>query len=78
VSKYDVMVLAGRSNFRVTHQFYLAVGDDLVDRAGSTDAQAFGKNLARLARAPPEHRNKKGRQAEVLSSTQLTKRGRRN
>ncbi len=33
LSEYDVMTLAGHSNFSTTHRFYLAVADDLVVRA---------------------------------------------
>jgi len=33
LSEYDVMTLAGHPNFATTHRFYLAVVDDLVDRA---------------------------------------------
>ncbi|MCL5279282.1 MAG: hypothetical protein M1376_05180, partial [Planctomycetes bacterium] len=33
VSEYEVMVLAGHANFATTHRFYLAVADDLLDRA---------------------------------------------
>lgn len=48
MSERDVMVLAGHSSFQTTHQFYLAVADDLVDRA----RQAISQNLARTWRAP--------------------------
>ena len=33
LSEYDVMTLAGHSDFETTHRFYLAVADDLVGRA---------------------------------------------
>ena len=33
LSEYDVMTLAGHADFETTHRFYLAVADDLVDRA---------------------------------------------
>ena len=29
MSEYDVMKLAGHADFKTTHQFYLAVSDDL-------------------------------------------------
>ena len=32
LSEYDVMTLAGHSDFATTHRFYLAVADDLVTR----------------------------------------------
>ncbi len=47
MSEYKVMTLAGHSNFATTHQFYLAVADDLMDTARETMAQTIGKNLAR-------------------------------
>ena len=33
LSEYDVMTLVGHVNFETTHKFYLAVADDLMDRA---------------------------------------------
>ena len=33
LTEYDVMTLAGHSDFATTHRFYLAVADDLIDRA---------------------------------------------
>jgi integrase len=33
LSEYDVMTLAGHANFATTHRFYLAVADDLLQRA---------------------------------------------
>jgi integrase len=33
LSEYNVMTLAGHSDFETTHRFYLAVADDLVARA---------------------------------------------
>ena len=33
LSEYDVMTLAGHSDFETTHRFYLAVADDLIARA---------------------------------------------
>jgi len=48
----NVRVLAGHSSFTTTHRFYLAVADDLVDRAREAVAQGIGKNLARIWYAP--------------------------
>jgi integrase len=39
MSENDVMVLAGHSNFATTHDFYLAVANDLVARARRASAQ---------------------------------------
>ena len=36
MSEYDVMKLAGHSDFRTTHKYYLVVKADLVDRQGYT------------------------------------------
>lgn len=45
MSEYDVMKLAGHSSFSTTHQFYLAVADDLVDRARRATAQSLSQKL---------------------------------
>lgn len=47
LSEYEVMRLAGHSDFNTTHRFYLAVSDSLLDRA--RQAAEIG---AQLARAP--------------------------
>jgi integrase len=47
LSEYEVMRLAGHSDFNTTHRFYLAVSDNLLGRA--RQAAEIG---ARLARAP--------------------------
>lgn len=39
MSEHDVMKLAGHSSFATTHQFYLAVSSDLVDRARAAVCQ---------------------------------------
>lgn len=48
MSENDVMVLAGHSNFATTHEFYLAVADDLVDRARRATAQSINDNLLQI------------------------------
>ena len=48
MSENDVMVLAGHSNFATTHEFYLAVADDLVDRARQATAQSFNKKVLQI------------------------------
>lgn len=52
MKEFDVMNLAGHSSFSTTHKFYLAVADDLVDRARRVTAKVLGKNLARTWHAP--------------------------
>jgi integrase len=48
MSENDVMVLAGHSNFATTHEFYLAVADDLVDRARKAAACSINQNLLQI------------------------------
>ena len=52
MSEHDVMTLAGHSSFSTTHAFYLAVADDLVDRARVAAEQSVDKNLAHIWHAP--------------------------
>ncbi len=78
LKEYEVMRLAGHSKFETTHRFYLAVADDLVDRARQASDAAVGQVLARAWRAPliPPG-NEEGQQTQVLAGPQLTQRGRR-
>jgi len=48
MSENDVMVLAGHSNFATTHDFYLAVADDLVDRARLASANSIDQKLLQI------------------------------
>ena len=50
MSEYDVMTLAGHSSFATTHKFYLAVADDLIQRARAATAQGLCKNWDVLGR----------------------------
>jgi integrase len=53
LTEYDVMQLAGHSEFSTTHRFYLAVRSDLIDRARAATVAAMGASFGtRLARAP--------------------------
>ena len=52
LSEFEVMKLAGHSDFKTTHQFYLAVADDLLDRAREVTVKILGKNLAHIWHAP--------------------------
>ena len=54
MSEYDVMVLAGHSNFATTHKFYLAVTDDLVHRARVATAQGMRQKVVRFGTRPLE------------------------
>jgi integrase len=55
LSEYEVMRLAGHASFSTTHEFYLAVREDLVDhgRAASTKAMA-AISVANLLQQPSE------------------------
>ena len=52
MSEHDVMVLAGHSSFATTHEFYLAVADDLVHRARVATAQGLRQKLVRFGTPP--------------------------
>ena len=52
MTEHDVMTLAGHSSFATTHASYLAVADDLVDRARVSAGQGVGKDLAHIWHAP--------------------------
>jgi integrase len=45
MSEHDVMVLAGHASFATTHEFYLAVADDLVNRARTATEQGLRQKL---------------------------------
>ncbi|MBN2455197.1 MAG: tyrosine-type recombinase/integrase [Sedimentisphaerales bacterium] len=45
MSEHDVMVLARHSSFATTHEFYLAVADDLVDRARAATVQGLRQKM---------------------------------
>ena len=52
MSEHDVMVLAGHASFATTREFYLAVADDLVDRARVATAQGMRQRLVRFGTRP--------------------------
>lgn len=52
MTEYDVMKLAGHSEFSTTHKYYLAVRDDLIDRARLATARGLCKKLIGYG-APP-------------------------
>ncbi len=52
MSEHDVMTLAGHASFETTHRFYLAVADDLVDRARAAADAGLGRKLRRICGAP--------------------------
>ena len=63
LSEHDVMVLAGHSSFQTTHNFYLAVADDLVDRARKATAQGLSKKVVHFGARGNFPKNKKGQAA---------------
>ena len=79
LKEYEVMRVAGHAKFETTHRFYLAVADDLVDRARQASDAALGQVLARAWHAPlNRHGKEEGCQTQVLDSLQLMERGRRD
>ncbi len=58
--EYDVMNLAGHAEFETTRRFYLAVREDLLQRARLASAEALGRDfVAHLLRTNPEAQNQK-------------------
>jgi integrase len=53
LSEFEVMKLAGHSNFSTTHRFYLRVRDDMIDRARRASTRVTRADLARIWHAPP-------------------------
>jgi integrase len=52
MSEHDIMTLAGHSSFSTTHDFYLAVADDLVTRARVAADRSLSSDLLRTCCAP--------------------------
>ncbi|OQY06093.1 MAG: hypothetical protein B6I25_04605 [Planctomycetales bacterium 4572_13] len=52
MSEYDVMVLSGHSSFATTHEFYLAVADDWVDRARVATTQGLRQKMVHFGVHP--------------------------
>jgi len=52
MGEFDVMVLAGHGSFDTTHEFYLAIREDMLARARQATSRAVGQNLARAWHAP--------------------------
>ena len=61
LAEYDVMNLAGHAEFETTHRFYLAIREDLLQRARKATAQAMGNtfvaNLLQQSSKPSESQN---------------------
>ena len=52
MKELEIMKLAGHSSFETTHKFYLAVEDDLIDKARDAKSRTLDKILARTWHAP--------------------------
>jgi len=58
------MVLAGHSNFETTHKFYVAISQDLLDRARGASLQTLNPDfVAHLLRTPISAQSKKSQSA---------------
>ena len=68
------MYLAGHSDFETTHQFYLAVREDLLQRARIASAEALnGDFVAHLLRAPlGAQKELDSKCGKLLNSSELT------
>ena len=73
MSEYDVMTLAGHSSFATTHQFYLAVADDLIHRARVATAKGLCQKLVRFGTRPVfDHQQKKASSHNCLPQNNLS------
>jgi hypothetical protein len=73
LSEFDVMTMAGHSSFETTRRFYLAIRNDLIDRARTASSKAMsGISVANLLQVPFSSPSKKCCQIQVLDSKQLT------
>lgn len=53
LSEFEVMKLAGHSNFSTTHKFCLWVRDDMIDRARKANIRFTNGDLTRIGHASP-------------------------
>ena len=61
LSEFEVMTLAGHSKFETTRNFYLAVSNDLVERARAVSGMTISPNsVTHLSRTPEIVQNEKG------------------
>jgi len=73
LSEYDVMKLAGHSDFGTTHRFYLAVRRDLLDRARRASEATMNRDFGtHLARTLISEKNEEGRQSQVVENPRVT------
>ena len=73
MSEHDVMTLAGHLSFLTTHEFYLAVADDLVHRARVATVQGLRQKLVHFGAHPIfDHQQKKASSRNYLPQPDLT------
>jgi len=48
ISEYDVMKLAGHADFTTTHKFYLAIADDILERARLANTRGLCQNVLQI------------------------------
>jgi len=77
--EFDVMKMAGHSNFETTRNFYLVIRNDLLDRARQASTEGMKSiSVANLLQMPFEAKNKKVLPTQVFDSTGLTKHARQD
>lgn len=69
--EFDVMKLAGHSSFETTHQFYLAIRGDLVDRARAASEKVAGRNLSLTCPSPPKKATRQEIDTNVSDSREM-------
>ena len=79
MTEFDVMTLAGHANFETTRNFYLAVREDLLNRARVASVRSMKSiSVANLLQVPSDADTEKTKQSQHLSAKVLKKRGRQD
>jgi hypothetical protein len=69
LSEFDVMNMAGHSNFETTRRYYLAISEGLLDRTRTANSDGLqGIFIAKPLQRGFEAGNKKSCQAQVIDS----------
>jgi len=63
LKEYEVMTLAGHADFKTTHKFYLAIADDLKERARRATARGLCQKLVQIGARRDIAENHKGQAA---------------
>jgi integrase len=69
LKEYEVMTLAGHADFKTTHKFYLAVADDLKDRARQAAARGLCRRLVQIGARRDMARNENEQAAVTTCPT---------